>query len=366
MKEEWKRNKGGWIKDIVHVLILLFLLSYTFRAVICVDAGFFSRCFWRDLKIAWLNAGINEIFTFIGAVAFILFGIVGIYDFCYLNGLKILVPSSFAYIKEKNYAKYAEKIMKIYYEKDIEFIQKYENERADYVLQALGLDENQYQHIKYEVIKARAMSVNTVKELKLKAEKILYDKQFVVDLTSLQPCERVYREVDYFLNLYTALYAPKLCTDIGYLMANYIVMLMGKNVDRIDYVVIPQDSNLLLGLEVGKILRKPVIAIQHEGRIKNSECWDGEYKVKKGFEKNKIIVIHDVLVSGQRIYESIEKLPSDTYEVKGVYCLLKYKDPQHHPEWTLREHNICNIKCLLNTNGEILKRVYNEERKIDL
>lgn len=354
MEKKWKRTKCEWVSDIIHLLILVSLLGYVLRAAICVDAGFFCGHFWRDLKIAWLTAGINEIFTFIGAVAFILFGVIGIYEFCYSNGLKILVPATFAHIKENNYVKQAEKMMKIYYEKDIEFIREYEKERADYVLQALGLDEKQYQYIKYDLIKARAMSVNTIKELKCKAEKILYDEQFVVDLTACQPCERVYREVDYFLNLYTALYKSKLCTDIGYIMANYIVMVMGKNVDSIDYIVIPQGSNLLLGLEVGKILRKPVIAIQDNGRIKSSEPWDGEYR-KKENSKNKIIIIHDVLVTGNRIYKSIEKLPEDTYEVKGLYCLVKYKNKQFHPEKTLKEHNIYNIKCLLYTNEAILK-----------
>lgn len=184
MGNKGKKNRHEWILDIIHLFILIFLLIYTFRAIICVDKGFFNRNFFLELKEALLRAGINEIFTFIGAVAFILFGIIGIYDYAYSNGLCILVPPSFAHIKEKNYQEQAEKMMKIYYEKDIDFIKEYEKERVDYVLQIMGIDEAQFRHIKYELIKARAMSVSTVKELRYKAKAILYDKQFIVDQSS--------------------------------------------------------------------------------------------------------------------------------------------------------------------------------------
>lgn len=132
---------------------------------------------------------------------------------------------------------------------------------------------------------------------------------------------------------------------------------MGKQIDNLDYIIIPQGSNLLLGLEVGKILRKPVIAIQGEERICKNEFWDGHYEKKPNY-KNRVIIIHDVLVTGKKIYKSVEKLPKDTYEIKGLYCLFKYENKKYHPEKLLRKHNICNIKCLIYTNEAILQRIY--------
>lgn len=364
MEIKWKRNKQEWILDTIHCFVLIFCLGYTFRAVICVDRELFHGHFFADLKDAFLSAGINEIFTFIGAVGFVLFGIVGIYEFAYLNGLWPLVPPTFAHIKDKNYEKQAEKMMKIYYENDIEFIREYEKERLDYALQAAGIDEAQFRHIKYELIKARSMSVSTVDELRKKAECILYDKRFIVDQTLYEPTERVYKEVDYFINLYTAFYAPQLCADAGQIMANYIVMVMGKQADALDYIIIPHDSNLLLGLEVGKILRKPVVAIQDKERIHKYEFWDGDYnKNRSSNNKNKVIIIHDVLVTGRRIYESVERLPQGTYEVEGLYCLFKYVHEEYHPEKILQEHNICNINCLIDTDEETLKKIYKDNGK---
>lgn len=351
-----KRKKSAWILDIVHLVILLLLFFYTFRAVVCVDTGLFDGHFFQDLKTAFLKAGLNEIFTFIGAVAFVLFGIIGIYEFAYSNGLVFLVPPAFIEIKENKYEKQAEKMMAIYYEKDIEFIHEYEKERVGYILQAMGIEETQFHHIRYELVKARAMIVHNKKQLRNKAQKIIYDKRFIVDQSAIDLCNRVYKNVDYFINLYTALYDSKLCSDVSHIMANYIVMCMGKRVDNVDYIIVPQGSNLLLGLAVGKILRKPVIAIQEKERIFRNEFWDGNYQ-SKSEGKNNIIVIHDVLVTGKRIYESIEKLPEDTYIVKGVYCIIKYRNKKYSPEKELRVHNIYNINCLMQTDETILERV---------
>lgn len=364
MKEKRKRNWREWAIDFVHLIFLIVLLIYTFRAVICVDQGLFKGNFFYDLKEACLQAGINEIFTFIGAVSFILFGIIGIYDFAYLNGVRILVPPSFIHLKEKNYEKQAEKMMKVYYERDIEFIQEYEKERMGYLLQVAGIDEAQFRHIRYELIKARAKQAENIEELRNKTEMLLYNRQFIVNQTSYSVSDRIYKEVGYFINLYTALYDSELCNDVAHIMADYIVMCLGVAVVCLDYIIIPQGSNLLLGLEVGKILRKPIIAIQEKERITKNEFWDGNYE-KKLNAKNNVIIVHDVLVTGKRIYQSIEKLPKDTYEVKGLFCLFKYKNPKYHPEWELEKHNINNIKCLVDTDETRLQKVY-EERKSGL
>lgn len=353
--KKWKRTKKEWILDVVHLLLILAILAYTFYAVICVDNGIYSGNLWDDLKAACLRAGINEIFSFIGAVAFVLFGIAGIYDFCYHNGMSFFVPPSYLRIKERNYEKQAEEMMKLYYEKDIDFIHAYEEERVNHMLQAIGIDEKQFKYIRYELIKARAIKIKSKAELRKKAQTMLYLKEFIVDQTKYEYCDRIYREVDYFINLYTALYDSRLCVDVGYIMANYIVLCLKKKIDDIDYIIIPEESNLLLGLEVGKILRKPIVSIRHNERIQKNVFWDGNYNSER---VNNVIIVHDVLVTGKHIYESMEKLPQNSYVVKGLFCLFEYKNKNYHPKKKLKDHNIQDIHCLLNTDENILKAVY--------
>lgn len=359
MDKKNRKNKKFTLLDILHIVVIACVLGYTFRAVICVDPGWFQGNFFMDLKKACLNAGLNEILTFVGAVAFVLFGIVGIYEYAYANGVPVLAPDFFIRMKENKYEKQAEKMMKLYYEKDIDFIREYEKERTGYILQSMGIEEKQFHHIRYELIKARAMSAHSVKELQNKAEKILYDKRFIVDQTKDALCRRVYKEVDYFINLYSAFYEPELCQDAGHIMTDFILLSLKDEVDFIDYILIPTGSNLLLGLEVGKILRKPVIAMQEHPRIKQDEFWDGEYRRKEN-AKNNIIIVHDVLVTGKRIYESVEKLPANTYNIKGLFCLMKYEHQNYHPKRELKKHNIYNVKCLLKTDEKILKEYKND------
>lgn len=356
MDKSQKYTKRERILNIVHYSFLIMLFFYTFRAVVCVDSGFFQGDFLGDLKKACLCAGINEIFTFIGASAFVSFGIIGTYEFLYSNGLSFLTPPIFIHFKEAKYEKQAEKMMKTYYEKDIDFIREYEKERIGYILQAMGIDETQFHHIKYELVKTRTMPINRIKDMRHKAEKILYDKRFIIDQSTIAICNRVYKEVDYFINLYTALYDSQLCKNISYIMANYIIKLMREDINKIDYIVIPYGGNLLLGLEIGKILRKPIVAIQEQERILKNEFWDGNYQTKKN-TKNNIIVIHDVLVTGERIYKSVEKLPADTYIIKGLYCLIKYRNKKYKPQKDLKEHDIYNINYLIETDENILKNV---------
>ena len=158
MDKSQKYTKRERILNIVHYSFLIMLFFYTFRAVVCVDSGFFQGDFLGDLKKACLCAGINEIFTFIGASAFVSFGIIGTYEFLYSNGLSFLTPPIFIHFKEAKYEKQAEKMMKTYYEKDIDFIREYEKERIGYILQAMGIDETQFHHIKYELVKTRTMT----------------------------------------------------------------------------------------------------------------------------------------------------------------------------------------------------------------
>lgn len=350
-----KPSRFNW-KNILHICIAVALFLYTFYAVIA-DGRITAKNFWGSLLDCLILASINDIFTFIGALAFILFGIVGIYEFAYTNGFHALLPPFYLNFRAKNDEKNARDMMKTYYTQDLEFIQQYEQERANRILQALGITEKQFHHIQYELVRARVMPQNTPEEMAAKLEPMVYQRDFIVDQSRTR--QRVYPYVNYFINLYTALYDQTLCADVGNIMAGYIMWCFsqdGLDCAEIDYIVVPHGSNLLLGLEVGRCLQKPVIAVQKEPRILKDKCWDGNYQRKAG-GKNCIIIIHDVLVSGARIYKSIENLPPGTYDINGLYCLIQYDHSKHHPEKVLNQYGIHNIRCLMHTNEDTLKKV---------
>lgn len=354
-------DKGG-LRNLLHVIIIAALILYTFYAVIA-DGGITIQNFWGELSKCILLASINDIFTFIGALAFILFGIVGMYEFAYTNGLRRILPPFYLKFREERDERTAKAMMKTYYEQDINFIQQYEAERANRILQALGLKEKQFHHIQYELVRARSLPEDSQEEMKKKLKQLIYQKDFIVDQSEIPIDKRCYPDVNYFINLYTALYDSQLCTNVGNIFAAFIALSINNSRNSladIDYIVVPYGSNLLLGLETGKKLAKPVVVIQEQPRILNDCPWDGNYEPKPGC-KNRIIIIHDVLVTGKRIYESIEKLPADTYSVEGLYCLIRYKHNKFQPTDELHKHSINNIHCLIQTDEATLKGVFQKK-----
>lgn len=351
-----------WIGNIIHIIIFLIFVNMAFKA--SIDVHLFTVIKWEILEG---KVGINEIFTFIGALAFILFGITGVYEYLYSNGMEILVPPCYKKNKKRNALKQAEYMMEVYYQKDIDFIQEYEEQRMNYLVQSLGVNEKQFYHLNYHMLRARITSERSVFDVRQKAKKALLDKCFIVNQAEISIPNRVYQNVDYFINMYTALYDVAICKTVVELMVRYLEASLRENIELIDYLIIPRGSNLLLGLEIGKILRKPVIAILHEERIYKNVYWDGNYKCKEG-EVNNIVIIHDVLVTGKRIYESIDLLPRDTYSVMGVFNLFQYNHKEYNGVAKLCEHNIPRNKIysLLEIDEKLLKDIYDGKYEKDV
>lgn len=361
--EKFTYTKG----DYIHLTLLALLLFYTAYTIFYSAIPCPSGHFLNDLQTAFKCAGINEIFTLIGALAFVLFGVMGIYDFAYSYHLWPLVPPYYRHLKRKSMRKDAEAMMRTYYETDMEFIQQYEQERIRYVLQALGIDETQFHKISYDLVRARVMQVGDLEMLRKKAETYLLGGDFIEDLTSQHQCCRVYENVDYFINLYAAMYSPEICSDVAHIMADYVLEILAKSqkkIGDIDYFVIPAGGNLLLGLEVGKILRKPVIAMQEHERIYRNKWWDGKYQRN---HTNQIIILHDVLVTGKIIADTLQKLPTGSYAIEGLYCLVRYCHQGFDPEAVLKNKlTRKQIHCLMDVCGNQLKKYARRPRKEDL
>ena len=345
--------------DIIHIILFILLLLYTVYSI--VGQGEISiNTFWADFGSRLASIKKTVVFDLVGSISFLLFGITGLYEFVYSRGLIKLLPSYYVKMKEKLENKTAERMMKTYYEQDIKFIRQYEQERAEFVLRSLNLKEAQFHSIRYELIRARIMPERTKEDLRKKAEQMIYNKTYIIDQTETPYCDKVYTEVNYFIDLYTAVYVPSFCNQIGKVMASFIMMCFKEsNMDllSVDYIVVPYNSNLLLGLEVGRLLQKPVVAIQSESRIKKETPWDGNYCCRPG-HTNHIIVVHDVLVSGNRIRESINKLTAGSFIVDAVFCLVQYENCGHSPKEMLEQEGINNLHCLVETNERILKKIH--------
>ena len=334
-----------------------------FRAVICVDTGHLDDTFFKSLKESILSAGLTEWLTFIGAIAFVLFGINGIYEFCYTNGINFLVPPIYQKSKDCIMLKQAEQMMSLYFDKDIDFIKIYEKERTGHIFDLLRLNDKQFHHVRYEILKARAESVSDIHSLEKVAKDLLLNKEYIIDLSKFDSVERVYSDVQYYLDLYTALFDDSVYEDAGRLMANFLSLKCDKELGDIDCLVIPYGSNLLLGLSTAKKLGIRMVSVLKEGRKLNNQSWDGDFPEKTDGKKVKIAIIHDVLVSGNRVCKSLEKLPPDSFEIVGLFSLVYHKT-QNISFDALNKCGIENNKIhnILEVTDQEMEKIINGEK----
>lgn len=366
------------IQNLIHGAVDLSLLAFAFMTIACenmmIDIGQPFTANLRAIGCAVLNMSFAQVTTCIGAIVIVLFGITSVYDFGYDRGLNIIVPPLYRKIQEKHLEKQARIMMTQYYDKEINNIKEYEKERADYLLQSLGLKNSQFSHIRYEIIKARALQCKSKDELENKAKTLIYNTQCIKNLKDIPEDERAYSSVTYYLDLYSAFYDRKLCSDFANIMYTYIVQTLGEAAEKIDYIIIPQGSNLLLGIEVGKRFEAKVIALQKEGRVQKTIPWDGAYFANDATKTPKhVIILHDVLVSGKRVYESLEtlkqlekenRIPENSFVFDGVFCIALYKRDNFEPFKELKSNgiprNMCH--CLLTVSEKMLQAALEVEK----
>jgi len=360
MKEmtKTKRNRRNNLLNIIHAALLIVLIIYTLHGIY-LGAGISTGNFFTDIIEGISTTGLNEIFTFIGAIAFVLFGIVGIYEFSYSNGLWFLFPPVYGNLREHRNEKTAEIMMRTYFESDRKFLQTVELERFKDILRVMKLTEEQFDQVNYDLLRVRSMHYKNKRELLEAARKIVLNKNYIVDLTQLPIKERVYHDVNYFINLYTVVYNEEVRTQIAKIMTSFIFQEIKNEISNIDYIVVPENGNLLLGLSVGEMLSKPVLSIQPKARIQQNQSWDGNYHYEKN-HKRKIIIVHDILVTGNKIIDISNKLPKGSFVVLYLFCLVKYDQAQYDPvERIVNGISIRpdQIKCLLTTSERDLKLI---------
>lgn len=102
--------------------------------------------------------------------------------------------------------------------------------------------------------------------------------------------------------------------------AQSVINYLGKYTHRIA-ISIPYDSNVILGVEVAKLFGKPVVKMRKDrGKLEIDHLWDGEFS-----NGNRVLIVHDVLVSGEQIIHTKNHIPSRC-EIVALCCLATRKD----------------------------------------
>ena len=243
----------------------------------------------------------------------------------------IFVPDFFEAAKNKKRAQEIKELVNTYIREDINFFQDYSEERICFLISQLGINTDQLDQIRYELIKMRCIPLKTIDDAAEKLKKlVINDYPIIIDQNKIDSSKICYHRVRYYINLTDIMYLPDYARELSAILA----FLITENCDlsSVNKLIVPYDSNFLLAVEVGKRLGKSVVKMrQHNGKILTEKCWDGNLD-----NNEKVIIIHDVLVSGEQIIDAINKIP-DSCSIVGFFCLIVRK------EWDKKEDVIKKI-----------------------
>lgn len=285
------------IKDIIIILISVLIII-------------------ADMVSEVVLHGFNGLGVLIERAIVVLLAYVGFVQIAnYLNWI-VFVPD---FISHEEY-KRTKRMIDAYYHNDINFFHDYDKERIDHVMAQLGITAKQFEKIKIDLIKMRCLPLSNLEDCKNKIKHFIKSgPPLLVDQKTDDNGKFNYPKVRFYINFVDAMFWADYLNEISSILVFFIKDIM--NETNIDKVVIPWDSNFLLGVEVGKKLGLPVVKMRPtNGKIYTAQYWDGHLG-----KQDRVIIVHDVLVEGTQIVDALEKLPTSC-DVKGIYCLVARKE----------------------------------------
>jgi len=289
------------VKDIIIYGILIFVLVF-FIFVTIIEADFSE---YKDLLL-----------TLTGDLVIILLGIIGIFEFCYDNDLRIFVPSSFIYRKEKKQFEQIKAILNEYVEKETVLYKELQMDKTGYIISQLGLSKEEFDRISLNVIEARLKPTPDMDSLSQKMVDLIVHNKAIHDLSKTTSYTT---GMKYFINFNNLMHSKGMEAQINNIMSNFIFNCIGNKLPSISSVILPHSSNYLLGIGVSRNLGKKFVkVIPPEKRIADF-AWEGNIDTIAA--EQHVILVHDILLTSKQITESIDALP-DNCIVDGIFCII--------------------------------------------
>ncbi len=89
-----------------------------------------------------------------------------------------------------------------------------------------------------------------------------------------------------------------------------------KNIKNIDLILSPAMGGVVIGYEIGKLLKKETIFCE---RV------DGKFKLRRGFtirKNSKVLIVEDVITTGKSSLECVKLIKQSKARIIGFACLI--------------------------------------------
>lgn len=295
-KENPKRKrKGSGIKDIIIYTLLL--------SVLCIIV--YSRLY--DLPIREWG---TEIMGIIGDLVIYLLGIVGFFEFGYDNGLTIIVPNNFIAHKEKKLREQTKEYLHQFFDEESDYMHLHEQDRMSEMLTLMGLSTEGFQRVQAKALEARLSPMYDIESAREKLLDVVFFSNTIIDIKKT-PYYVGSRDLRYYMKFHDLMHNSVQSDLIAQIMATFVALTCEKEgikLSDIDVVMVPHSSNYLLGLKVSKILGKKFIKMIPPDKVIKPYYYEGNIPDEKKNSQIRAIVLHDVLLTGGQIVESVNAL----------------------------------------------------------
>lgn len=250
-------------------------------------------------------------------------------------------------------------LLEAYFKQDHIFAKSCDQSRINYILHQLGIKKRQYDDLLDGLARMRAMDLSNQEAAINRIKQVLKKAPNVVVCQDVEPADRT-NQIKYYIDFISIVRDKQYREEISKTFAFYIKTIFPMDeYKRITKIVIPSDGNFLLGYETGEILELPQVFIKSgtKGQRSVLEPWDGKLEAE-----DCVIIVYDVLATGEQILDAIEKINKryPTVEVLGAICIVCRTDP------TLRGKEVVQNKCTIYSmvelnDGIIAKEYYHGE-----
>lgn len=327
--------------------------DYVITALILACLGVIAYSRFGNLPV---DQWTGEMIGFVGDIAIYFLGIVGTFEFCYDNGALPFIPDWFIAHKEESARKQTKEYLQEFFDKESEFLEAHEEDRLADVLSMMGLSAQGYQSAKAKVLEARLAPIHNVETARQKMLDLIFYSDVVYDLRSDASYVKM-GGLSYYFKFHDLMHDRNQSDAVAQAMATFISLTCeqeGINLADIDVIMVPHSSNFLLGLKVSKLLSKRFIKMIPEKHRIGKFSYEGVIPTKHSKKTVDVLILHDVLLSGQQIFESadalIESVPNCT--IHGLFSAV-YRNVRDGKGVLEHGHNIRCYSLLDLTEEEI-------------
>lgn len=269
-----------------------------------------------------IQGGFSDFADFLTQTMLIFMSIVGLIEIAHFYNFDFFVPDFILNKEQKNQTLLIKECMEYYYQNETNFLNDYSEDKIGFIISQLGISVEQMDKIRLELIKMRCLPLNSLEDAKKRIyQYIRSGPPMLIDLRKIDAAKRARPDERFFVNFSDPMFFPHYCQEIASTLA--VLIKEKTNIQGIDRIVLPYDSNFPLGSKISEKLGKPLVKMRPKhGRYITERCWDGDLR-----KTDRVIIVHDVLVSGDQILHTLEHLPP-TCHVEGLYCLIGRTDAE--------------------------------------